>query len=186
MNTLFARKEPTNDEVLLARHPTVKKHDTVLYYDHLATRPAARIPWHYSESTPQKRDHFVVHNCLRYLLAWLPPHIPQGGPMDLTPEALICEGETLAIHLDGKSFFATRADSRSHPWELYRPTNMEERYYGSKGLIGTYASFERLAHAVKERVGELDGFVLHMGPICLLICILNPDGTCTYKEPEPA
>lgn len=106
--------------------------------------------------------------------------------MPINPEDLIREGETITIHLGDQIFLATRADSSSHPWELYKPTSPIERYHGSNGLLGAYASFERLAHSVKERVGKLEGFALRMGPICLLICILNPDGTCTYMEAATA
>lgn len=64
-STLYARREPTNDSEV------PDKQDIVLYSDQEATKPVARYPWHYTESSPKYGASLVTHNCSVYYLIWL-------------------------------------------------------------------------------------------------------------------
>lgn len=76
-NTLFVRKEPTADRVLLTADPATKKRDTVLYHDPHGVEVAVRIPWHFDQTTPTKKKRYFTLNCLRLHLVWLPPLEPE-------------------------------------------------------------------------------------------------------------
>lgn len=68
MIALYARLEPTTDEVLLRQHPRSKRRDTVIYNDPKRTEVKARIPWHH-KNRPVSRN-YVTLNCYRYHLIW--------------------------------------------------------------------------------------------------------------------
>lgn len=76
--------------------------------------------------------------------------------MSTTPESLIAVGATIELHLEGRIFRAIRADTSSHPWELYRRTNEAERFHGSKGLIEghTPASSASLTPSLNGRTSQ--------------------------------
>ena len=68
IGTLYARRELTTDqstEFMVKALPQLAKprFDVQLYYDRKATCPAARYPWHYTESKPTRRNKYVMHNC---------------------------------------------------------------------------------------------------------------------------
>lgn len=69
--TLFAREEPTTDDVLRQYAPEAKRLDTVFYEDSACQVPYARIPWHH-RGRPRKRRS-VVLNCFRWNLQWVSP-----------------------------------------------------------------------------------------------------------------
>jgi len=68
---LFARREPTTDDVLLKRDPKAKKTDVVLYRDAACTQAMGRFPW-YCNGRPTKRTKVVTVNCWRWSLNWVP------------------------------------------------------------------------------------------------------------------
>lgn len=69
MHTLYARKEPTTDSLLLSMKPNSKRRDTVIYEDKACTQQKARIPW-YHKNCPISRK-TVMLNCNQYSLEWL-------------------------------------------------------------------------------------------------------------------
>ncbi len=76
--SLFARREPTTDSATMdmlklsgGKKISPRMTDVVLYYDSGCTRHAATYPWHYT-TKPRKTDTRVMHNCVSYLLTWLP------------------------------------------------------------------------------------------------------------------
>lgn len=52
--TLYLRREPTTDAVLLRECPAIRKRDVVAYRDEQATEVKARWPWYY-RSKPDRR-----------------------------------------------------------------------------------------------------------------------------------
>lgn len=100
----------------------------------------------------------------------------------LSPNTLIAIDEEVEIKVKGLIFFAKRTDSDKCPWDLFR---IVPNGSGRKGIIGAFGTFDRLIHSVNDDVGgDVKSIVLHVGPIPLLICELNPDRTCTYREPS--
>ena len=69
MFTLYARYEPTNDE-LAEKYGFQHKKDIVLYHDEKCTEQASRYPWHY-RSKPNRTSKVVMHNCYWSKLIWL-------------------------------------------------------------------------------------------------------------------
>jgi hypothetical protein len=78
--TLYLRREPTTDSVLLAHLltlPHVKLDrpywmDVRAYYDRACKSPAGCWPWHYDQSKPTRRNRWTMLNCVRYAVVWLP------------------------------------------------------------------------------------------------------------------
>lgn len=64
MITYYARKEPSTDK------QAPEQHDVVLYRDREATDRVARYAWY--RTKPDRRYRYVMHNCMRYRLEWLP------------------------------------------------------------------------------------------------------------------
>lgn len=74
LKTLYARKETTTCAHTLAQ-PTplgLNQRDVVVYRDAGAQEPVSRYPWYYVESKPTRRNRYIMHNCNRYRLEWLP------------------------------------------------------------------------------------------------------------------
>ena len=69
--TLYARREPTTDSVLLKYAPQVRKLDVVIYNDENGTTPKARFSWWHS-GKPHKGSKVITLNCWRWALKWLP------------------------------------------------------------------------------------------------------------------
>jgi hypothetical protein len=67
---LFARKEPTADDVS-KQHGFSSRMDTVLYRDKACTEVAARWPW-FASNCPDRRFKTVMLNCWKWKLEWLP------------------------------------------------------------------------------------------------------------------
>ncbi|MBN3760884.1 hypothetical protein [Burkholderia sp. Ac-20365] len=67
--TVFARREHTNDAVLLQHHPQTRKQDIVIYRNRECTDLMARIPWH-SSNRPRKSSRRITLNCWRWKLEW--------------------------------------------------------------------------------------------------------------------
>ena len=72
---LFARKEPTRDDVSKA-NGLGHHQDTVLYQDAACTVVKAIWPWHY-RSCPDRRCKTVTLNCFRWRLNWVLTARPQ-------------------------------------------------------------------------------------------------------------
>lgn len=70
MLTVYAKLEPTTDEVTLKYFPETDKKDVQIYRDEACTDPFARFPWHYS-SRPTLRNKYVTLNCYRWKLQWI-------------------------------------------------------------------------------------------------------------------
>lgn len=68
--TIYARKEPTTDDVLLKYAPGAKKFDVVLYADREGKLKKGTYRWDLS-SKPTRRNKFVNFNCFRYRLEWI-------------------------------------------------------------------------------------------------------------------
>jgi hypothetical protein len=75
-HVLYARREPTTDTLLrervaglLSKHSLPK--DTVFYRDNLGKDFVARSSW--DKPPPDRHNKYVMHNCARYRLVWLPP-----------------------------------------------------------------------------------------------------------------
>ena len=71
MITLYARREPTTDDVLLKHAPKTKRFDVVFYVDRQATQPKARFMWYAAESF-RSTSKTVMLNCYRWRIEWLP------------------------------------------------------------------------------------------------------------------
>ena len=69
--TLYARREPSADSVLLKYAPNAKRFDVVLYTDHKATQPKARFMWFSADNLRSSRK-TVMLNCYRWRMVWLP------------------------------------------------------------------------------------------------------------------
>lgn len=69
MQTLYARREPTNDTVLLKYKPGSKRKDVVFYVDKGCTQFYARIPW-YHTNCPRTRTR-VTFNCNSFAVEWI-------------------------------------------------------------------------------------------------------------------
>ena len=67
---LYARKEPTTDDVLKKYAPNAKRYDVCLYKDEAATELYARYTW-FSTPKPNKRTKTVSLNSVRWALIWL-------------------------------------------------------------------------------------------------------------------
>ncbi len=103
------------------------------------------------------------------------------------PEGVISVGESFPIRLDRKSFIATRVDDGRYPWELRRPPSQYERWHGSTGLIGTYATFDRMVHSLSEQVvGGIHSLAIHLVPTMIFLCHLQADGSCIFTRPHEA
>ncbi len=68
--TIYARKEPSTDEILKRYVPNAKKFDVVLYADKEATIKKGTYRWDLSNK-PTRRNKFVNFNCFRYRLKWI-------------------------------------------------------------------------------------------------------------------
>lgn len=71
--TIFARKEPTVDQVAL-NHGVKDKNDVVFYKDEACTQFYCR--WSWFNSPPRTNRKTVTLNCYNWALKWLPavPH----------------------------------------------------------------------------------------------------------------
>jgi hypothetical protein len=69
LHTVFARKEPTTDEV--AKTFGLRKKDTVYYHDRACRQMFARKPWYHS-GHPTKSTKKVQLNCWPWALQWVP------------------------------------------------------------------------------------------------------------------
>lgn len=69
--TVYARREPTTDAVILQYAPTSarKKHDIVIYRDKAATEIKARFSWYLNR--PRQNQKTVMLNCCRWNLEWI-------------------------------------------------------------------------------------------------------------------
>ncbi len=72
MITLYARLEPTKDDVILRVSPAEarRKTDAVFYADSACTILKARWSWHIS-GKPTRSRKTVTLNCCRYDLEWV-------------------------------------------------------------------------------------------------------------------
>ena len=68
--TLYARKEPSTDEILLKYTPNAKKFDVVIYSDNRAQNKVCVYRWDLSNK-PTRRNKYVMYNCFRYKLEWI-------------------------------------------------------------------------------------------------------------------
>lgn len=68
--TIYARKEPSTDEILLKYSPYQKEYDVVLYADKEAKTKRGAFRWDLSNK-PTRRNKFVNFNCFRYRLEWI-------------------------------------------------------------------------------------------------------------------
>lgn len=71
--TVFARKEPTTDDVAI-KHGLRSKKDTVFYRDPECKRFFARKPWHQS-GHPTRVTKKVTLNCFVWVVKWVDPQI---------------------------------------------------------------------------------------------------------------
>ena len=69
--TLYARREPSADSVLLKYAPQAKRFDVVFYADHKATQPKGRFMW-FSAGNLRPTHKTVMLNCYRWRMVWLP------------------------------------------------------------------------------------------------------------------
>jgi len=74
--TIYARKEPARDLGAQTLPASKAQRDVQMYHDADATRPAGRYPWFYNLSKPTRRNRYIVLNCARYRLAWIPDLLP--------------------------------------------------------------------------------------------------------------
>lgn len=68
--TLYARKEPSTDEILLKYAPNAKRFDVVIYSDNFAQNKKCVYRWDLS-SKPTRRNKYVTINCYKCKLEWL-------------------------------------------------------------------------------------------------------------------
>lgn len=68
--TLYARKEPSTDEILKRYAPNAKKFDVVIYSDAQAQRTKCVFSL-YLSNKPTRRNKYVTINCFRYKLEWI-------------------------------------------------------------------------------------------------------------------
>lgn len=68
--TIYARKEPTTDGILLKYAPQAKEFDVVLYSDNQGKHKKGTYRWDMS-SKPTRRNKYVMFNCFRYKLEWI-------------------------------------------------------------------------------------------------------------------
>jgi hypothetical protein len=73
MLTLYARKEKTNCPITLKQYLplTLGQRDVVLYEEIDCKKPVSRYTWHYTQSKPDKRNKYIMHNCNKYRLVWV-------------------------------------------------------------------------------------------------------------------
>lgn len=67
--TLYARQEPTRDEMTLKLWPKTRQKDTVIYKDPEAREIYAVIPWHRSNRPMSRKS--VTLNCFKWDLVWI-------------------------------------------------------------------------------------------------------------------
>ena len=70
MLTLYARKEPTTDQLILKLWPSTKVQDVVIYCDKKCTKELSRHTWG-NHKQLDKRNKYVFHNCYKYKLEWI-------------------------------------------------------------------------------------------------------------------
>lgn len=76
MITLYLRKEPTTDSVLLDAvrrfniSLTEAHKDVVGYMDKECKAAIARFPWHHT-GKPTRRNKYIMLNCYRYRVEWI-------------------------------------------------------------------------------------------------------------------
>jgi hypothetical protein len=68
--TLFARREPTTDDVVKRYAPNAKRFDVVLYSDRELTQRVAVFSWF--GTPPRTGQKSTMLNCFRYALTWMP------------------------------------------------------------------------------------------------------------------
>jgi len=66
---IYARQDPTTDEVLKEYSPKAKRFDTVFYKDKKATKFYCRWPWHYSNRPVSRKR--VTLNCYNWQIVWI-------------------------------------------------------------------------------------------------------------------
>lgn len=78
-STVYARKEPT-DDTLVSQTSQEKRgakftprYDVQVYRDKTCQDKMGRFPWHYTKSMPTRRNKYIMLNCSRWKLVWLPP-----------------------------------------------------------------------------------------------------------------
>lgn len=71
--TLYARKEPAVGSTLdkYWHIPLERLHDVRVFRDKEATESVFTIPWHSSREMT-RRNKWIMYNCFRYRLEWLP------------------------------------------------------------------------------------------------------------------
>ncbi len=69
--TVYARKEPTTDDVAI-KHRLRSKKDTVFYCDAGCKKFFARKPW-YQSGHPTRASKKVKLNCFTWALQWVEP-----------------------------------------------------------------------------------------------------------------
>ena len=82
---LYARHEPPSDEASVNYYATLGQffkpsknyREVVIYRDPEAQNRAGRYPWHYSNK-PNRRNKYIMKNCNRYRLIWLPEAKAKG------------------------------------------------------------------------------------------------------------
>jgi hypothetical protein len=77
MFTLYARREPSTDDVLARYAPKARKTDVVLYTDAACTEPKARFRWDYA---PTRRKRTIIFNCWRWRLEWVDQPLQKRPP----------------------------------------------------------------------------------------------------------
>lgn len=68
--TLYAKREPTSDDILKKYAPNAKKFDVVIYSDKEGQNKKCVFRWDLS-SKPTRRNKYVMINCFRYKLEWI-------------------------------------------------------------------------------------------------------------------
>jgi len=68
--TLYARKEPSTDEILLKYAPHAKKFDVSIYSNNQGRGKICTFRWDLSNK-PTRRNRYVTINCYKYKLEWL-------------------------------------------------------------------------------------------------------------------
>lgn len=71
--TLYARKEPTVDQVAINQGQAFRK-DVVFYHDEECVRKFCHWSWH--TAPPRKTKKTITLNCARWTLRWLPDFVP--------------------------------------------------------------------------------------------------------------
>ena len=66
---IYARQEPTTDDIINKYHPKNNKKDTVFYHDKDCKQKYCRIPWHHSNRPVSRKT--VTLNCFNYQIEWV-------------------------------------------------------------------------------------------------------------------